>query len=146
MFASLKNKIREETGSDISKFTAKITSSTSQKLESLRGRSRQGSSSSINSVVSQEGVRDENHTLELPKTEEEYRKRLIRIETEFARKLDDKEREWREIMAERDKQLVNLEKEKDEAYKQIKNLKDLLKNAEGNIENRMKGGVYVSVF
>ncbi|GJQ81087.1 hypothetical protein Trydic_g14260 [Trypoxylus dichotomus] len=128
MFASLKNKIREETGSDISKFTAKITSTTTQKIESLRGRSRQGSSSSINSVVSQEGLRDENHTVE---TLDDYKKRVIKIEADFARKLDDKEREWREIMSEKDKHLQSLEKEKDEAYKQIKNLKDLLKSAEG---------------
>ncbi|KAK9709586.1 GRIP domain [Popillia japonica] len=130
MFASLKNKIREETGSDISKFTAKITSTTTQKLESLRGRSRQGSSSSINSIVSQEGFRDDNHLSEGVKTEEEYKKRLFRIEAEFVRKLDDKEREWKEIMSDKDRHLQNLEKEKDEAYKQIKNLKELLKNAE----------------
>lgn len=132
MFASLKNKIREETGSDISKFTAKITSTTTQKLESLRGRSRQGSSSSINSIVSQEGIKDENHTAEPIRNEDDYKKRLMRIETEFAKKLDEKDKEWREIFSERDKQLQSLEKEKDEAHKQIKNLKDLLKNAEGN--------------
>lgn len=52
MFASLKSKIREETGSDLSKLTAKITSSTVQKIENFRGKSLQGSTSSLNSIVS----------------------------------------------------------------------------------------------
>lgn len=126
MFASLKNKIREETGNDLSKLTAKLTSSTVQKIESLRGRSHQGSTSSLNSIVSSEGFRDDG-----PIDPEEFRKRLIKLETDFARKLDQKEHEWREIVREKDRQLQNLEREKDEAYKQISNLKESLKEAEG---------------
>ncbi|XP_022904343.2 golgin subfamily A member 1 [Onthophagus taurus] len=117
MFSSLKNKIREETGSDLSKFTSKITSTTQQKLESLRGRSRQGSSSSINSIVSQEGLKDDGSLSDIQN--EEVRIRLVRIEAEFARKLDEK-----------DKRILCLETEKDEAYRQLQNYKELLKNAE----------------
>lgn len=130
MFASLKNRIREETGSDISKLTAKITSTTAQKIESLRGRSHQGSTSSINSVVSSDGVREDS-TSETVKNDEEYKKRLYKIESEFVKKLDEKEREWKELLNEKDKRLQNLEREKEEAQSQILNLKDSLKNVEG---------------
>ncbi|KAJ8983780.1 hypothetical protein NQ317_000340 [Molorchus minor] len=125
MFASLKNKIREETGSDLSKLTAKITSSTVQKIESLRGRSHQGSTSSLNSIVSSDGVKEDG-----PIHSEEFRRRLSKIESDFARKLEQKEQEWRELVKEKDKHLQALEKEKDEAYRQISNLKDSLNIAE----------------
>ncbi|KAG5883231.1 hypothetical protein JTB14_011423 [Gonioctena quinquepunctata] len=125
MFASLKNKIREETGSDLTKLTAKITSSTVQKIESLRGRSTQGSTSSLNSIQSSEGFKEDG-----PIEPEEFRKRLSKFETEFTRKLEQKEHEWREIFKEKDKRIQTLEKEKDEAYKQISKLKEALKGAE----------------
>lgn len=132
MFASLKNKIREETGSDISKLTAKITSSTAQKIESLRGRSHQGSTSSINSVVSSDGLKEDSLS-ESVKSAEEYKKRLYKIESDFVKKLDEKEREWRELLNEKDKRLQNLEREKEEAQKHILSLKESLKNAEGKV-------------
>ncbi|VEN39077.1 unnamed protein product [Callosobruchus maculatus] len=125
MFASLKNKIREETGSDLSKLTAKITSSTVQKIESIRGRSQQGSTSSLNSIVSSEGFREDG-----PIEPEELRKRLAKLESDFARRLEQKEHEWKEIARDKDNRLHALEHEKDEAYKQISNLKESLKNAE----------------
>lgn len=128
MFATLKNKIREETGSDLSKLTAKLTSSTVQKIESFRGRSHQGSTSSLNSIVSSEGFRDD-----VPIDPEEFRKRFFKLESDFSRKLEQKEQEWREIVRDKDRQLQNLEREKDEAYKQISNLKDSLKEAEGKL-------------
>lgn len=128
MFASLKNKIREETGNDLSKLTAKITTTTVQKIESLRGRSQLGSTSSLNSIVSSEGNKDDP-----PSDPEEYRRRLHKIELEFSRKLDQKEQEWRSIIGEKEKQITSMEKEKDEAYKQITNLKDSLKSAEGSV-------------
>jgi predicted RNase H-like nuclease (RuvC/YqgF family) len=126
MFASLKNKIREETGSDLSKLTAKITSSTVQRIDSLRGRSHQGSSSSINSLVSSDGVKEDSSI-----DTEELKKRLQRIESEFTKKLDQKELEWREILSEKDKRFQSLEKEKEEALKQVHMLRETLKNAEG---------------
>jgi golgin subfamily A protein 1 len=125
MFASLKNKIREETGSDLSKLTAKITSSTVQRIDSLRGRSHQGSSSSINSLVSSDGVKEDSSI-----DTEELKKRLQRIESEFTKKLDQKELEWREILSEKDKRFQSLEKEKEEALKQVHMLRETLKNAE----------------
>lgn len=126
MFTSLKNKIREETGSDLSKLTAKITSSTVQRIDSLRGRSHQGSSSSINSLVSSDGVREDGNI-----DSEELRKRIMKVEAEFTRKLDQKELQWREIVAEKDKEFQILQKEKEEARKQIQMLRETLKSAEG---------------
>ncbi|KAF5298434.1 hypothetical protein FQR65_LT01213 [Abscondita terminalis] len=128
MFASLKNKIREETGSDISKLTAKITSSTAQRIEALRGRSQQGSTSSINSLVSSDGNREEN--VENSKTDEEYKKRLSKLENEFASKLEEKTKEWQNVVVEKDKRIQKLEKEQEDAFKQINSLKDFLKSSE----------------
>lgn len=129
MFASLKNKIREETGSDISKLTAKITSSTAQKLDSLRGRSHHGSSSSINSVVSLDSVKEDGCTES--RNDEELKRKILKIETEFVKKFDEKEREWREVVNERDKKIDNLESKLEEANRQITNLKSSVKRAEG---------------
>lgn len=140
MFASLKNKIREETGNDLSKLTAKITSSTVQKIDSLRGRSHQGSTSSLNSIVSSEGFRDDG-----PIEPEEYKRRFFKLESEFSKKLDQKEQEWREIVKEKDRLLQNLEREKDEAYKQISNLKESLKEAEG-ILHKFVIGLFPLIF
>ncbi|XP_066253481.1 golgin subfamily A member 1 isoform X2 [Euwallacea similis] len=125
MFASLKSKIREETGSDLGKLTAKITSTTVQKIENLRGKSHQGSASSLNSIVSSDGLKEEG-----PIEPEEFRKRISKIESEFSRMFEQKEHEWKEIIRDKDRKLQNFEKEKDEAYKQISNLKDALKNSE----------------
>ncbi|CAH0557859.1 unnamed protein product [Brassicogethes aeneus] len=125
MFASLKNKIKEETGSDLSKLTAKITSSTVQKIDSLRGRSHQGSTSSLNSIVSSDGLRED-----IQNESEEFKKRLSRIESEYSRKLELKEVEWKDLVKQKDKHLHIIEKEKEEAYKQILNLKESLKDAE----------------
>lgn len=126
MFASLKNKIREETGNDLSKLTAKITSSTVQKIDSLRGKSFQGSHSSINSIISSDDIKD-GGTFDI----EEVKKRISRIEIDFKRRLEQKEKEWTEIINAKDKQLQMLEKEKEESYKQITNLREKLKTAEG---------------
>ena len=131
MFASLKNKIREETGNDISKLTAKITNSTVQKIDALRGKS--GSSSSVNSIVSQEGFREDSST-DSHKIDDEVKKKLLKIEAEFARKLDDKEKEWREIVNDKDKHIQNLEKDRAELCKQVSNLEERLKNVEGEFE------------
>lgn len=125
MFASLKNKIREETGSDISKLTAKITSSTAQRIEALRGRSQQGSTSSINSVISSDGNREDNLS------DDDYKKKLAKLESDFAIKLDEKSKEWQGVVNEKNKHIQNLEKEKDEARKEISTLKTSLQNSEG---------------
>uniref|UniRef100_A0A1Y1KKE2 Uncharacterized protein n=1 Tax=Photinus pyralis TaxID=7054 RepID=A0A1Y1KKE2_PHOPY len=127
MFASLKNKIREETGSDISKLTAKITS-TAQRIESLRGRSQQGSTSSINSLVSSEGNRDE--TADGTKIDEDYKKRFNKLETEYAIKLEEKTKEWQGVLYEKDKKIQKLEKDQEDAFKQINSLRSVLKSSE----------------
>lgn len=126
MFASLKNKIREETGSDLSKLTAKITSSTVQRIDSLRGK---GSTSSLNSLVSSDGQKDD--ASETGRNDEDLKKKVQRLEAEFVKKLDEKDKELKEILNEKDKRISSLEKEKEEAYKHIHNLKESLKNVEG---------------
>lgn len=143
MFASLKNKIREETGSDISKLTAKITATTAQKLESLRAhRSHQGSTSSINSIVSSEAAADDCSNESL-KSEEDYRRRLSKVETDYGRKLEDKERELQEVISEKEGRIRAAERERDEAKHQACGLKDSLRIAESksyfinqNLQNR----------
>lgn len=125
MFASLKNKIREETGSDLSKLTAKITSSTVQRIDSLRGK---GSTSSLNSLVSSDGQKDD--ASETGRNDEDLKKKVQRLEAEFVKKLDEKDKELKEILNEKDKRISSLEKEKEEAYKHIHNLKESLKNVE----------------
>ncbi|XP_050517432.1 golgin subfamily A member 1 [Diabrotica virgifera virgifera] len=125
MFTSLKNKIREETGSDLSKLTAKITSSTVQKIESLRGRSTQGSTSSLNSIVSSEGVKEDGGI-----ESDDFKKRLMKLEAEFVKKLDHKETEWRELLKDKDKRIQALEKDREEFQSQLGSLKESLRSAE----------------
>lgn len=129
MFASLKNKIREETGNDISKLTQKITSSTAQRIDSLRGRSTHGSTSSINSLVSSDGVKEDG-SYDL-KSEDELKRKISRQEIDFAKKLDEKEREWKASLAEKDRRLQNLERDNEELNKNVASLRESLKNAEG---------------
>lgn len=124
MFASLKNKIREETGNDLSKLTAKITSSTVQKIDSFRGKS-QSSASSITSIISSEGVKEDS-----PLDREELKCRLLKLEADFSRRLENKEKEWEEIINSKDKQIINLEKEKEDSHKKISELKSKLKTLE----------------
>lgn len=137
MFASLKNKIREETGSDISKLTSKISSSTSsvtQRLESLRGRhSRQGSTSSINSLVSLDGIREDISSSTDSKTEEEIKRRLSKVEADYARRLEEKENEWKEKFEQQDKRIKQIESEKENIVKVTTELREQLQVAEGNV-------------
>lgn len=132
MFASLKNKIREETGSDLSKLTSKITSSTAQRIDSLRGRSHQGSTSSITSVISSDGARDEP-SIDICRSEEDYKRRYTKLEQEFAKRLEDKEREYQDVISERDRRIHNVERQRDDVQYQIQNLKDALKSAESKL-------------
>ncbi|CAG9840539.1 unnamed protein product [Diabrotica balteata] len=125
MFTSLKNKIREETGSDLSKLTAKITSSTVQKIESLRGRSTQGSTSSLNSIVSSEGIKEDGSI-----DSDDFKKRLMKLEADFVKKLDHKETEWRELLKDKDKRIQSLEKDREEFQNQLASLKESLRSAE----------------
>lgn len=138
MFASLKNKIREETGSDISKLTSKITSSTTsvqQRFDSLRGRhSRQGSTSSINSLVSLDGIREDVPSSADAKTEEEVKKRVSKIEAEHAKRVEEKENEWKERCEQQDKRIKQLETEKENIIKITSELREQLTIAEGGFQ------------
>lgn len=137
MFASLKNKIREETGSDISKLTSKITSSTTsvqQRLESLRGRhSRQGSTSSINSLVSLDGIREDASSSNDSKTEEENKRRSSKVELDFMKKFEEKETEWKEKFEQQEKRIKQLEIEKENVSKITFELREQLTLAEGRL-------------
>lgn len=133
MFKGLKNKIREETGSDVSKISPLI-SGTSQKSTTFKGRhSRQGSTSSIGSV-STDGIREENsqspvsneHVVDyiqddlkslpqkdlkhLEKREEEWKKKLNKLEMEWKRKLEDKEKEWKKQLEAKDEDRLKKER------------------------------------
>ncbi|KAK3909020.1 Golgin subfamily A member 1 [Frankliniella fusca] len=143
MFKGLKNKIREETGSDVSR----IIGGTPQNKSTFKGRhSRQGSTSSIGSL-SIDGIREENsqspdfhdHGSEInhenlkslphqdtklvEKREEEWKKKLTKLEVEWKQKLDEKEREWK-------KQLESKEDEKLLKDKAIAHLQKSLQSAE----------------
>ena len=130
MFKSLKNKIREETGSDVSRIGPLIGGTgSSQKATSFKGRhSRQGSTSSIGSL-SIDGIREERSlspgysengaeshhedikTLspkdnkQIEKRDEEWKGKLNKLEIEWKRKMDEKEKEWKIAL-----ELINQEK------------------------------------
>ncbi|GFG31832.1 hypothetical protein Cfor_10255 [Coptotermes formosanus] len=142
MFASLKNKIKEETGSDPTKLAL---SSPPQKIihgNGSKGRhSRQGSGSSVGSL-SPDGVREElassppllkrqdsseirladgkvlnqKEVKRLERREDEWRRKLQKLEEEWTKKLESKEEEWKKQMEEKQKEwrrsLELLEKEK----------------------------------
>jgi len=142
MFVGLKNKIKEETGSDPTKLAL---SSPPQKIihgSGSRGRhSRQGSGSSLGSI-SPDGVREElvssppllkrqdsseikladgkvlnqKEMRRLEKREDEWRRKLQKLEEEWTKKLESKEEEWKKQMEEKQKDwrrsLELLEKEK----------------------------------
>lgn len=148
MFKGLKNKIREETGSDVSKISPLVGGS-SQKPGAFKGRhSRQGSTSSIGSV-SVDGIREENSQSPAPsesgaditqedlkslsqkdvklieKREEEWKRKLNKLEIEWKRKLEDKEKQWK-------KQLETKEEEKALKEKSVEELQKSLLLAEGS--------------
>lgn len=147
MFKGLKNKIREETGSDVSKI-GPLLGGASQKPVGFKGRhSRQGSTSSIGSF-SVDGARGENSYSPEPcenvadltqedlkglsqkdvklveKREDEWKRKLNKLEMEWKRKLDDKEKDWK-------KQLENKDEEKNLKEKSIEELQKALLLAEG---------------
>ncbi|XP_034231639.1 golgin subfamily A member 1 isoform X1 [Thrips palmi] len=146
MFKGLKNKIREETGSDVSKI-GPLLGGASQKSAAFKGRhSRQGSTSSIGSL-SVDGIRGETSYSPEPcenvadltqedlkglpqkdvklveKREDEWKRKLNKLEMEWKRKLDDKEKDWK-------KQLETKEEEKNLKDKSIEELQKALLLAE----------------
>lgn len=133
MFASLKNKIREETGSDISKLTSKITNSSLLRQDTNREKnSHRGSTSSINSLVSTDGVREDTSSNDF-KTDDEIKKHIVKLEAEYAKKLEEKENEWKEKLSHQEKQYKQLESEKEIAFRVNCDLREQLAAAEGNI-------------
>ncbi|KAE8748677.1 hypothetical protein FOCC_FOCC004690 [Frankliniella occidentalis] len=139
MFKGLKNKIREETGSDVSR----IIGGTPQNKTTFKGRhSRQGSTSSVGSL-SIDGIREENsqspefidHSSEInqddckslsqrdvkliDKREEEWKKRLGKLEIEWKRKLDEKDREWKKQLESKDDEKLLNEKTIEQLQKSL---------------------------
>ncbi|XP_066596386.1 golgin subfamily A member 1-like [Prorops nasuta] len=131
MFASLKNKIREEIGSDVS--TVVKNAGNIRGLNS-KYTSQTGSTSSISgSQISLDGSRDDNaaspsppaslrrensfelklnngmqlstkEVKRLESREDEWRKRLAKRENEFIKRLDKKDEEWKVRMLEKEKE------------------------------------------
>ncbi|XP_049863639.1 golgin subfamily A member 1 isoform X2 [Schistocerca gregaria] len=138
MFASLKNKIKEETGNDVAKL-APILSSPPQKGTSRH--SRQGSGSSVGSI-SLDGLREDGATSptslsrrdsvdvklaegkvlsmkeikRLEKREDDWKRAMQKREEEWKRQMDRQEEEWKKEMETKENEwkrsLELLEKEK----------------------------------
>lgn len=143
MFKGLKNKIKEETGSDISKISP-LLSNASQKVAYKGRHSRQGSTSSIGSI-SVDGIREDNSQSPTPyetpveeesrlppskdvklieKRDEEWKKRLNKLEGEWKKKMEEKEKEWKKILEAK-------ENEKKSSNQSIEELQRALTSAEG---------------
>ncbi|EZA61598.1 Golgin subfamily A member [Ooceraea biroi] len=131
MFTTLKNKIREEIGSDVS---AVVRNAGNIRAINSRHVSQTGSTSSISgSQVSLDGSREENAASPLPPVspkrensfelklsdgmqlsakdikrfesrEDEWRKRLAKKETEMLKRMEKKEEEWKTRLLEREKE------------------------------------------
>lgn len=141
MFASLKNKIREETGSDLSKLTQKLTSTSVQKIETLKSKSSkdpQGSTSSLNSIVSSDGIPNKEDGF----SDDDFKKKMAKIECEYVKKLEEKEKQLKDLSNDNEKKIENLEKEKFEAHKQIARLKENLKISEGLFDCCLSANIY----
>lgn len=142
MFKSLKNKIREETGSDLSRI-GPLLGGASQKATPFKGsHSRQGSTSSIGSS-SIDGFREEDSlspginengadisqddTKGVPqkdakiieKREEEWKKKMNKLETEWKKKLDEKEKEWKNKLESKEEEKLSKEKKIEELQKAL---------------------------
>lgn len=131
MFASLKNKIREETGSDV---VIKVNPPFGKRAPSSRGRhSRTGSTTSLNSIMSTDGVRDDQNVSPISSKfdEEELQKILAKKDAEFEKILKDKELEWNKQLEERENDKISALKEKEDLDKRILELEELLKITEG---------------
>ncbi|XP_012262598.2 golgin subfamily A member 1 isoform X1 [Athalia rosae] len=130
MFVGLKNKIREETGSDVSTVVRKAGN---VRNVGTRHASQTGSTSSISgSMISLDGFREDNTVSPTPSIqlkrensfeyklsdgmqlsskdikkfecrEEEWKKRLLRRESELLKKIEKKDEEWKVRMQEREK-------------------------------------------
>ncbi|XP_046736825.1 golgin subfamily A member 1 isoform X3 [Diprion similis] len=154
MFVSLKNKIREETGSDVSTVVRKAGN---VRNVGTRHTSQTGSTSSISgSMVSLDGSREENMVSPTPpiqlkrensfeyklsdgmqlsskdikrieSREDEWRKRLARRESELVKKLEKKDEEWKVRLQEREKEWKKL---LDKQEKEKLKLEDERKKAE----------------
>lgn len=132
MFASLKNKIREETGSDISKLTSKITNSSLLRQDTNREKnSHRGSTSSINSLVSTDGIKEDTSSNDF-KTDDEIKKQIAKYEAEYSKKLEERESEWKDKLLQQEKLYKQLENERETTFKINCELREQLAAAEGN--------------
>ncbi|XP_029163403.1 golgin subfamily A member 1-like isoform X1 [Nylanderia fulva] len=164
MFATLKNKIREEIGSDVSSV---IRNAGSIRAINSKHVSQTGSTSSVSgSQVSLDGLRDEN-TSPLPSVsskgennvelkpndgiqltikdikkfenrEDEWRKRLMKKEAEILKRMEKQEEEWKVRLLEKEKEWKKIiekqEKDKRKLEEEIKKIE----TAKQSLEHALK--------
>ncbi|XP_046412681.1 golgin subfamily A member 1 [Neodiprion fabricii] len=122
MFVSLKNKIREETGSDVSTVVRKAGN---VRNVGTRHTSQTGSTSSISgSMVSLDGSREENTVSPTPpiqlKRENSFEYKLsdgMQLSSKDVKRIESREDEWRKRLARRESELVKKLEKKDEEWK-----------------------------
>ncbi|XP_072760195.1 uncharacterized protein [Anoplolepis gracilipes] len=121
MFATLKNKIREEIGSDVSTV---IRNAGSIRAINSKHVSQTGSTSSVSgSQVSLDGLREEN-TSPLPsvssKGENSHELKLndgIQLSTKDIKKLENKEDEWKKRLAKKEAEILKRMEKQEEEWK-----------------------------
>ncbi|XP_006610825.2 golgin subfamily A member 1-like isoform X3 [Apis dorsata] len=164
MFATLKNKIREEIGSDVSTV---VRNAGNVRAINSRHMSQTGSTSSISgSQISLDGSREENTTSPSPPVslkkdsfdfklndnmqlsakdikklenrEDEWRKRLAKKETELMKRMEKKEEEWKVRLFEKEKEWKKVvEKQEKDKNKLEEELRDI-QNTKHSLELALK--------
>ncbi|KAL6437128.1 hypothetical protein ACFW04_005013 [Cataglyphis niger] len=117
MFATLKNKIREEIGSDVSTV---IRNAGSIRAINSKHVSQTGSTSSVSgSQVSLDGLREEN-TSPLPSVSSKGENSLndgIQLSTKDIKKCENKEDEWRKRLAKKEAEILKRMEKQEEEWK-----------------------------
>lgn len=157
MFANLKNKIREETGSDIAKLAPILSSPPSTQTKGLGSSSNRhsnyGSTSSLSSFTEADGAKEdtlsdgkgscssgrvavggrgrseEDWARALERRDAEWRRKLEDQEMEHTAKLEEKESEWRRSIDLLTSEKAVLEEEKRDVVRQKLALEEALKEA-----------------
>lgn len=161
MFANLKNKIREEIGSDVS---AVVRNAGTVRGVNSKHLSQAGSTSSISSSqISLDGSRDDNTVSPTPlvplkrensfelklsdgtqlsakdmkrleNREDEWRKRLLKKETELLKKIEKKEEEWKIKLLEKEKEWKKVMEKQEKEMTKLEEEKLKAENAKTMLE------------
>ncbi|XP_071637778.1 uncharacterized protein [Temnothorax longispinosus] len=165
MFATLKNKIREEIGSDVStvvKNTGSIRGINSRHVSQI------GSTSSISdSQISLDGSKEENTTSPLPpispkrensfelklndgmqlsvkdikrfeNREDEWKKRLAKKETEILKRMEKKEEEWKVRLLEKEKEWKKVVEKQEKEKRLLEEEIKKIEMAKQSLEHALK--------